>query len=161
MFADVLRYVVAAYNLCTGGTGERQTDERQQGLDGGGRAGRSRGRYLVMGRKSTADDDRLIVSYVRSLDRQRSRQLRRAMRAMRRQATTICMRDGISAAFASSSAAVSPPYRANGNRNKNKKEGEGKLSLARSSNEMKRSGRRARKQKRRISERPETDTERR
>ena len=135
----------------------RQTNERQQGLDG--RRTRNRGRYLVMGKK-TEEDDRLIVSYVRSLDRQRSRELSRAMRAMRRQTTDICMRDSINAAFAS----ASPSYRGTKNRNKsasrrnrNKKDGDEKAA-ARSGNEMGKTGRRTRKHKRRSSA-PATATE--
>jgi len=162
----LVTYAVRAYNnLCTGEAGERQTvGERQQGLDrdGAGRRARrhSRGRFLVMGKKSSSDESQLFVTYVRSLDRQRSRQLRRAMRAMRRQTATICARDGINAAFA----AVSPPYRATAadkSRNKSKKEGEEKLSSSRSSNnDMKRTrGRRERKHKRRSSAPAETETE--
>jgi len=131
-------------------TGETQAD-RQTGSNGG--------RYLVMGSKK---NDRLVVSFVRSLDRQRSHQLSRAMRAMRRQATTICQRAGINAAFAS----ASPPYRANRPRAKNGNEiagggrrnrKKGEKMAARSSNEMKTRRRRARKQKRRSS--PETVVE--
>ena len=123
-------------------TDERQADDRQQGLDGGRRS-RNRGRYLVMGEKT--QEGRLIVSYVRSLDRQRSRELSRAMRAMRRQTTTICLRDSINAAFAS----ASPPYRGAKNRNRSrKKKGGDEKSTA---NEMTKTGRRASKHRRRSS----------
>lgn len=115
---------------------------------------RDTGRYLVMGKKKQG---RLIVTFVRSLDRQRSRQLSRAVRAMRRQATTICMRAGINAAFAS----ASPPYRVK-NRNESgrkKKDGENEKLAARSNNEMKSRRRRARKHRRRSSPATEIETE--
>jgi len=102
---------------------------------------RNRGRYLVMGKKT---GDRLVVNYVRSLDRQRSRQLSRAMRAMRRQTVTLCRRDGINAAFAS----ASPPYNRASRRDRKKKDGGQKLT-AESNNEMSKRGRHARKHRRR------------
>jgi len=139
----------------------RETDQTQS--DGQTRS--RRGRYLVMGKKN---QDRLIVAFVRSLDRQRSRELSRAMRAMRRQATTICMRAGINAAFAS----ASPPYRANqrvknrhetaaGGRGGRKKDGESVKLAARSNNDMKTRRRRRRvgKHRRRSSPATETETE--
>ena len=134
-----------------------ELDERQSETDG--RRSRNRGRYLVMGRKR---QDRLVISYVRSLDRQRSRQLSRALRAMRGQSTALCMRDGINAAFAS----ASPPRRENRDRNahrnrrgRKKKDGDGDKMAARSNNEMSKAGRRARKHRRRSSPETETETE--
>jgi len=118
------------------------------------RGSRSGGRYLVMGKKQR---DQLIVSYVRSLDRQRSRDLARAMRSIRRQAGTLCAQDEIHAAFAS---AASPPYRAKSrNENNRKEKGGGKRARARSNNEMAKTGRRSRKHKRRSSPAAEIETE--
>ena len=128
-----------------------ETAEAERQSETGARRTRDKGRYLVMGKKTQG---RLIVSYVRSLDRQRSRQLSRALRAMRGQSTTICMRDGINAAFAS----VAPPYRDRNRRGRKKKDGGDKMA-ERNNNEMSKATRRARKHRRRSSPQSESEIE--